>query len=246
MDKIIKISPKFTLPTIFVIFGVTGDLVKKKILKALYHLYIKKYFPQKFRIYGFSRREMSHEDLRNYLLDIMKQGKFPNSNKYVEFLTAFFYVKGDFYDGEAYKNLATMLGQVDGEWTVCSNKLFYLAVPPSAYSDIISNLHSTGLTIPCSPQEGWTRVILEKPFGTDLTTAKNLDIQLGSLFKEEQIYRVDHYLAKETVRNILAFRFSNTFLTPAWNNNFIEKIKISSVNRFYYLFKHKVGYHCSF
>jgi glucose-6-phosphate 1-dehydrogenase len=231
MDKTIIESPKFTLPTIFVIFGVTGDLVKKKILKALYHLYIKKYFPPKFRIYGFSRRDMSDEELKNYLREIMKEGKFPNPKKYEEFLSAFFYVKGDFFDANAYKNLATMLGQVDGEWTVCSNKLFYLAVPPAAYSDIITNIHSSGLTIPCSPEEGWTRVILEKPFGTDLITAKNLDIQLGSLFKEEQIYRVDHYLAKETVRNILAFRFSNTFLTPAWDNNSIEKIELKLLEK---------------
>lgn len=231
MDKTPEKSPKFTLPTIFVIFGITGDLVKKKILKALYHLYIKKYFPPRFRLYGFSRRDMSNEELRKYLLDIMKQGKFPSPKRYEEFLSAFFYVKGDFYDGQAYKNLATMLGQVDGEWTVCSNKLFYLAVPPAAYADIITNLHSSGLTIPCSPEEGWTRVILEKPFGTDLQTAKNLDIQLGSLFKEEQIYRVDHYLAKETVRNILAFRFSNSFLTPAWNNNYIEKIELKLLEK---------------
>ncbi len=226
MEQTIEKPSKFTLPTIFIIFGITGDLVKKKILKALYHLYIKKYFPSKFRVYGFSRRDYSNENLRSYLLEIMNQARLPNPKQYEEFLSAFFYVQGDFYDSQAYKNLASMLGQVDGEWTVCSNKLFYLAVPPAAYADIIANLHSSGLTIPCSPEEGWTRVILEKPFGTDLLTAKNLDIQLGSLFKEEQIYRVDHYLAKETVRNILAFRFSNSFLAPAWNNNYIEKIEL--------------------
>ncbi len=222
----ITTSPKFTLPTIIVIFGITGDLVRKKILKALYHLYLKKALPQRFRVYGFSRREYSDEDLRAYLLNIMEKGNYPHKEQYNKFLSEFFYVQGDFYNGEAYQKLATTLGQIEGQWNVCSNKLFYLAVPPAAYEQIFSNLHSTGLTIPCSPEEGWTRVILEKPFGTDLKTAKQLDMQLGKLFKEEQIYRVDHYLAKETVRNIIAFRFSNVFLEPAWNNNYIEKIEV--------------------
>lgn len=224
-------SPKFTLPTIFVVFGITGDLVRKKILKALYHLYIKKALPQRFRVYGFSRRDYSDTDLRHYLHTIMEKGKYPHPEQYSKFLSEFFYVQGDFYEADAYRNLAKTLGHIDGKWSVCSNKLFYLAVPPAAYEKIFSNLHSSGLTIPCSPEEGWTRVILEKPFGTDLKTAKQLDMQLGELFKEEQIYRVDHYLAKETVRNIIAFRFSNVFLEPAWNNNYIEKIEVKLMEK---------------
>lgn len=224
-------SPKFALPTIIVIFGITGDLVRKKILKALYDLYLRKALPQRFRVYGFSRRDYDDTDIREHLLTIMKRRNFPEPEKYEEFLSAFFYVKGKFDEPEAYKSLATLLGQVDGKWSVCSNKLFYLAVPPVAYETIFSNLAESGLTIPCSPEEGWTRVILEKPFGSDLTTAKKLDMQLGKLFKEEQIYRVDHYLAKETVRNIIAFRFSNVFLEPAWNNKYIEKIEVRLFER---------------
>lgn len=226
MNRDITSSPKFTLPTIFVIFGVTGDLVRKKILKALYHLYIKKFLPTKLHIYGFSRRDFSDDDLRSYLRGIMVEEKYPDPEQYDEFLKIVFYVKGDFFDKDVYVNLAEKLGRVDGEWKVCSNKLFYLAVPPSAYSEIVTNIHESGLTLPCSPEEGWTRVILEKPFGTDLQTAKDLDMQLGKLFKEEQIYRVDHYLAKETVRNIVAFRFSNVFLEPVWNSKYIEKIEV--------------------
>lgn len=226
MTTKIKSSSKFTLPTIIVIFGITGDLVKKKILKALYDLYIKKALPQRFRVYGFSRRAYDDAAIREHLLAIMKRGNFPDPELYEQFLSAFYYVEGNFYEPNAYKSLATVLGRVDGKWSVCSNKLFYLAVPPAAYETIFSHLAESGLTIPCSPEEGWTRVILEKPFGTDLTTAKKLDMQLGALFKEEQIYRVDHYLAKETVRNIIAFRFSNVFLEPAWNNKYIEKIEV--------------------
>jgi len=217
---------KFELPTIIVIFGITGDLVKKKILKALYHLYRKKRLPSKFRVYGFSRRDYNNDKLLAYLKDIMVSENFKEPEKYDSFLNAFSYVRGDFFEKEAYGRLAKLLGQIDGQWSICSNKLYYLAVPPKSYSDIITNLHQTGLTKPCSPEEGWTRVILEKPFGTDLQTALALDKQLGSLFKEEQIYRVDHYLAKETVKNILVFRFSNSFLSPAWNNKYIEKITV--------------------
>ncbi|CAN5122534.1 glucose-6-phosphate dehydrogenase [soil metagenome] len=219
-------ASKFTLPTIFVIFGITGDLVQKKILRALYHLYIKKVLPIKFRVYGFSRRPYDDEQLREYLRGIMKSKHFPEPEQYDKFLNAFFYIEGDFHEENAYGKLAEILGRADGMWKVCTNKLFYLAVPPISYMDIIKNLHKKGFTIPCSPEEGWTRVIVEKPFGTDLDTAIELDMTLEKLFKEEQIYRVDHYLAKETVRNILAFRFSNSFLTPAWNNQWIEKIEV--------------------
>lgn len=221
-----SLASKFTLPTIFVIFGITGDLVQKKILRALYHLYIKKVLPQKFRVYGFSRRSYNDEQLRKYLKAIMQSKSFPEPTLYDDFLESFYYIEGDFHEEEAYGKLAETLGHADGMWKVCTNKLFYLAVPPVSYMHIITNLHKKGLTIPCSPEEGWTRVIVEKPFGTDLDTAIDLDMTLAKLFKEEQIYRVDHYLAKETVRNILAFRFSNSFLTPAWNNKWIEKIEV--------------------
>ncbi len=217
---------KFELPTIFVIFGITGDLMRKKILRSLYHLYIKKLLPERFKIYGFARRPFSDEEMQQYLKEVMIDASFPKKELYEDFLNHVHYVQGDFHAPDAYERLARLLGKIDTGWSVCSNKLFYLAVPPASYTQIIDNLHSSDLTAPCSPQEGWTRVILEKPFGTDLKTALHLDMQLGKLFREEQIYRVDHYLAKETVRNILAFRFGNVFLAPAWNKKWIEKIEI--------------------
>jgi glucose-6-phosphate 1-dehydrogenase len=216
---------KFELPTVFVIFGITGDLFRNKMLKSLYALYRKNLLPKKFQIYGFSRRDYDDSTLRTYVKEIMTKGEYAEPEKYDTFLSFFFYVSGNFDQEESYKKLAEVLGKVDDYWKICSNKLFYLAVPPQHYRNIIDNLHSSGLTIPCSPEEGWTRVILEKPFGTDLKSAKELDARLGELFKEEQIYRVDHYLAKETVRNILAFRFSNTFFTN-WSHNNLEKIEV--------------------
>lgn len=154
---------KFELPTIFIIFGVTGDLVKKKILKALYHLYRKKRLPERFRVYGFSRRDFDDAMLRSYLREIMASNKYKEAEKFDEFLASFYYVKGDFNAKSAYDDLAKTLGRIDGEWRICSNKLFYLAVPPASYSDIVTNLHSSGLTEPCSPEEGWTASFSKNP-----------------------------------------------------------------------------------
>ena len=118
------------------------------------------------------------------------------------------------------------MGRVDDEWRLCTNKLFYIAASPIHYQTIFQNLAASRLTEPCSPEEGWTRVMVEKPFGKDLATAQELDTMLGRLFREEQIYRVDHYLGKDTVRNLLTFRFSNSFLEPAWNARGIDHIHI--------------------
>lgn len=217
---------KFQLPTVFIIFGVTGDLVKRKLLPAFYNLHFKNLLPKKFKVIGFSRRDYSDEDLRLYLKELIRKQRFKEPDRWDSFLSQFYYIRGEFDDGKAYEKLAHILGNVDGQWRLCSNKLFYLAVPPNYYRTIVNNLHDSGLTIPCSPEEGWTRVILEKPFGKDLKNALELDELLGTLFREEQIYRIDHFLGKETVRNILAFRFSNSFLAPAWNSKYIEKIEI--------------------
>lgn len=222
---------KFSLPTVFVLFGITGDLVRRKILLSLYSLYCKNLLPEKLQIYGFSRRDFDDESLRNYLRTIMQESSFGKKDKYEEFLNKFYYVRGNFTECSGYEELAGKLGHLNDEWRVCANKLFYLAVPPKYYKSILNNLSDTDLTEPCSSKEGFTRVVLEKPFGRDLQTARSLDELLGKLFKEEQIYRVDHYLGKETVRNILAFRFSNSFLSPSWNNTHIEKIEVKMAEK---------------
>lgn len=220
-------SPK-NIPTVFIIYGATGDLMGKKIVPALFHLYKKGKFPNLFKIIGISRRKLSEEEFVNYVHDLLiKHTKEKITNEQIQkFLTYFLYQQGDFNDMTSYKSLASRLGIVDGEWNVCSNKLFYLAVPPQYYKQICQNLSDSGLTIPCGPEEGWTRVIVEKPFGHDLKTAEDLDILLGKLFKEEQIFRIDHYLAKEMLQNILTFRFNNNLFENEWDNKFIERINI--------------------
>lgn len=209
-------------PTIVIIFGATGDLTKRKLLPSFARLFSAGRLPRNFAIIGFSRSRLRDNDFRKRVRELLNEQK-----EYKEtFLQNIFYQPGFFEDKNAYQLLAKRLAAIDEEWQMCSNKLFYLAVPPSSYSVILNNLAESGLTIPCGPDEGWTRVLIEKPFGRDLETAQKLDNLLGSLFREEQVFRIDHYLAKETVQNILAFRFGNPIFEPVWCNQYIEKIEL--------------------
>jgi len=215
-------------PTVVVVFGATGDLMARKITPALFSLYLKKKLPSLFRIVGFSRRDMTDSAFRAHVMRMLKKQDLykNNTKKAEEFCEMFFYEKGEFNTPEHYTHLSKELGNVDNTWNACSNKLFYLAVPPEYYGTIFTHLHNSGLTDPCSHEEGWTRVLVEKPFGNDLQTALKLEKQLSKLFKEEQIYRIDHYLGKEMLQNILAFRFGNNFLEESWTNKHIERIDI--------------------
>jgi glucose-6-phosphate 1-dehydrogenase len=215
-------------PTIFVVFGVTGDLAGRYLIPALFRLYADRLLPKLFQIVGFSRRDMSRKEFQDYVAGVLSKENREEVKKFANLCT---YTSGLFEKPEGYDQLAKLFGMRDGEWMACSNKLFYLAVPPSHYHEILRNLKSSGLTKPCSPEEGWTRVVVEKPFGRDAKTAEALDAYLGQLFKEEKIYRIDHYLGKETVQNILAFRFSNSFFEPLWNREHIESIRLQFLEK---------------
>lgn len=215
-------------PTSFVIFGATGDLSQRKLLPALYNLYRKKLLPERLKIVGLSRDPLTSEAYREFVHRSVST-HFPGEDPLPlqDFTQLFTYQSGRFEDGQLYLRLSEeLIALENSEFGGCSNKLFYLAVPPNSYETIFKNLAFSGLTIPCGGPDGWTRVIVEKPFGRDLPTAQELDRMLGLLFKEEQIFRVDHYLAKETVQNILAFRFSNSLFEPLWDNEDIEKVEI--------------------
>jgi len=214
-------------PTTIVIFGVTGDLSQRKLMSALFDLYRKGFLPKAFRIVGFSRQQMADDEFRVSVKRVIKSSKYKHGDEDIEgFLTNIFYRQGLFEEAKDYQYLAEKLIALDEEVGGCSNKFFYLAVPPKFYEIIFQNLAYSGLTIPCGGEDGWTRILVEKPFGKDLHTAQKLDESLGLLFKEEQIFRIDHYLAKETIQNILAFRFSNALFEPIWNNTYIEKVEI--------------------
>ncbi len=223
---IMKSNKSENTATIFVIFGATGDLMQKKIAPALFNLYRKNRLPKLFKIVGVSRSNINDEEFRDHIRKILKSHSVKEDGILTSFLEVFSFDSGQFSDEQNYKNIAKKLLDIDVSWGVCSNKLFYLSVAPSNYEIILKNLSSSGLTLPCSPEEGWTRILVEKPFGKDMKTAEELDILLGSLFREEQIYRIDHYLAKEMLQNILAFRFSNNLFEDGWRKDFIEKIEI--------------------
>ncbi|MCX6715496.1 MAG: glucose-6-phosphate dehydrogenase [Candidatus Taylorbacteria bacterium] len=214
-------------PTIFVIFGITGDLAARKLLPALLALYSKKKLPARFSIIGFSRRSFSREEFRELIRSRLniKPGEFKEEDV-KHFMDHICYEQGMFNDPVAYQRLAFRIQEIDNRWGQCSNKLFHLSVPPSLYEGILNNLAGSRLAEPCADETGWTRILIEKPFGRDLETARNLDKLLGKLFDEEQIFRIDHYLAKEALQNIIAFRFTNSLFEPIWRYPFIDKIHI--------------------
>lgn len=222
-----KISKKELAPVSIVIFGVAGDLAKRKLIPALWHLFISGNLPSKFSIIGFARKEWTDEGLRKHAEDILKEKNDAEVMvKIQDFVANFSYVSGDFGKEESYKALAEKLLDIDKNIGVCCAKLFHLSVPPEMYETIFEQMSKSGLSDICAGNGGWTRILVEKPFGNDWYTAEKLDQKMGALFREGQIFRVDHYMGKESVQNILAFRFSNSFLEHLWSSQFIEKVNI--------------------
>lgn len=199
----------------------------KKIAPALWHLWRKKNLPLNSQIIGVARRSLSDLVFRKQIAKSLDKVEGRIGQKDLDkFLNLFSYHQGNFNNLEDWGKLGKRLGQLDREWQVCANKLFYIATPPTLYRTIFENLAHSGIAKPCGTEEGWTRIIVEKPFGHDLKTAEELDNLLGKLFREDQIYRLDHYLAKEMIQNILAFRFSNNLLEDSWNRKYVERIDV--------------------
>ena len=220
-------DPITTHPTIFVILGITGDLAGRKLLPALLELFSKNLLPQRFAIVGFSRRTFSREEFRELIREHLnvRPGQFREED-IKHFLDHMTYEQGLFNDPVSYNRLAERLQTIDDRWGQCSNKIFHLSVPPNLYEGILTHLANSKLTLPCDDMTGWTRVLIEKPFGNDINTARSLDRMLGKLFKEKQIFRIDHYLAKEALQNILAFRFTNPIFESIWSRQHIDKVHI--------------------
>ena len=219
---------RIRIPTTFIIFGATGDLVRRKIIESLLNLYSKGLMPDNFQVLGISRRDYTDSQFRDFIFEnsLKKLGNKFDKNIINNFLKKLIYIKGYFNEKSTYNRINECLQSKTGGLNFCDNKLYYLAVPPRFYMDIFNNLAKSGLTLSCSPESGWTRILVEKPFGRDISTAAKLDQMLGKLFMEKQIFRIDHYLAKDTIRNILFFRFSNIIFEPVWNNKYIEKVEI--------------------
>ena len=218
-------------PLTIVIFGATGDLFQKKLAGALFDLHEKDLLPEQTDIVGFSRKPFSHDQFRAFIHNALASranGKIVEPD---EFTARAFYHQGDLTSAESYASLGAFLESRDREHGVCSDKLFYLAVPPNLYETVFTRLAKSGLTIPCAPnvpdaEQAWTRVLVEKPFGNNQKEAARLDRLLGKLFDESQIFRIDHYLAKEAVQNIISFRFSNGLFESLWNRKHIERVEV--------------------
>ncbi len=189
------------IPSIFIIFGMTGDLTALKIIPALWDLFQQDMLPKQLVIIGFSRRDLSQEDLRTIIIRSLEvNGKTDKVTADFEtFFDLFVYHQGTFEDSHAFVTLAERIHILEQSWGVCANKLFYLAVPPSSYEYIFKNLAVAELNMPCGGELGWSRIMIEKPFGVDLVSAQKLQVLLALYFKEEQIYRIDHYLFKGSV-----------------------------------------------
>ncbi len=215
-------------PCVMVIFGATGDLTKRKLIPALCNLAQDTLLPKQFAIVGFATNDYTTESFRKMLgEEIPKYASAPVDLKFWDGIAErIYYVRGDFQDTEAYQRLKEQIEEADNLHGTLGNRFFYLAVAPRFFSPITKKLGGCGLT---KEENGrWARVIVEKPFGHDLESAKQLNQDLKQVLTEKQIYRIDHYLGKETVQNVMVFRFSNNIIEPLWNRNYVDHVQITA------------------
>ena len=221
-------------PCAIVLFGASGDLTSKKLMPALYGLFVNNYLPGSFYIIGCARTELTDDSFRDRMRASIENVSLNNEGKIDEFLGRLYYRQIKYDDPASYVDLSGRIESLDKENSIPANRLFYLAVPPNLYNNISNMLGSSGLSSVYTglfEKNNWTRIVVEKPFGRDLETAKALNRSLKRSFKEDQIYRIDHYLAKETVQNILFFRFANTIFEPLWSSKYIEYVDILAAEK---------------
>jgi glucose-6-phosphate 1-dehydrogenase len=216
---------------VLVIFGASGDLTKRKLIPALYNLALEKRLPERFAVVGYARSEMTHETFRDKMRDAVKEFSrtgLKDEDVWQQFASTLYYVRGGYEEADGYQKLKEFVEGFDHGGRVLPARVFYLATPPDLYGSVVERIAAAGLAVKEGGDDSRTRVVIEKPFGTDLQTARELNHRVHEVLDEKQIYRIDHYLGKETVQNIMVFRFANAVFEPIWNRRYVDHVQITA------------------
>lgn len=228
-------------PCTLVIVGASGDLTARKLVPALFNLYANGGLPDPFLIVGCSRTKLSEQDFRNKMKGALEAAGNLNPSKWEAFASSLYYRPIGYDDLSSYEGLAEYLKDLDKKHKTEGNRIFDLAIPPSLYQTVAQMIGRAGLSAEKKEGYGWSRIVVEKPFGRDLKTAIELDHALSEYFDEHQVYRIDHYLAKETVQNLLMLRFANSIFEPVWNRNYVDHVSITAAESLGV--EHRAGYY---
>ena len=214
-------------PCVLVIFGASGDLTSRKLLPALWALAESQQIAPGFSVIGIARTPKSHEQFRQEFRESILEDTTVEDAALDSFLQGIFYLPGNVNDPAMYQQLAELLGDIDRERGTDGNRVFYLSTQPSFFSTVVEHLGQAGLANRQAEGSGWTRIVIEKPFGRDLQTAQTLNGDVLRVFDEQQVYRIDHYLGKETVQNLMVLRFANAIWEPIWNRRYVDHVQIT-------------------
>jgi glucose-6-phosphate 1-dehydrogenase len=222
---------KRPLACVLTIFGASGDLTRRKLIPALYNLALEHRLPERCAVIGYARSEMTHEVFRGKMREAVSQFSrtgLKDESVWNDFAANLYFIPGAYDEPNGYKSLHEFIAGFDGGSPGLPVRVFYLALPPDLYGPVIEHISAVGLAARESAGEDRTRVVIEKPFGTDLETARELNRRVHEALDESQIYRIDHYLGKETVQNIMVFRFANAVFEPIWNRRYVDHVQITA------------------
>src|SRR5207253_4790554 len=216
---------------VLTIFGASGDLTRRKLIPALYNLALERRLPERFAVIGYARSEMTHEVFRSKMREAVSQFSrtgLKDESVWNDFAANLYFIPGRYDESNGYSQLQDFVGGFDRGSRVPPIRVFYLALPPDRCAAVIEQLAAIGLAAKENAGDGRTRVVIEKPFGTDLETARELNRRVHEVLDENQVYRIDHYLGKETVQNIMVFRFANAVFEPIWNRRYVDHVQITA------------------